>query len=626
MLGKINKEEHILVCLSSSPSNPKVITAASEMAKVYNASFTALYIETSKLMTEDNKKRLNDNTKLAKQNGAKIVTVNGDDIAFQVSQYAKAGNVTKIIIGRSGYKPSRFFAPPNFIDKLIGLTPDIEIYVIPDKAQKLYIGQKENEQFKMPEVSFKDVLKSLAVLAFITVISSIFRMLNVNDENIIMIYILGVVLIAYITDSKFLSIISSLLAVMIFNFLFIEPYKSLTAYGAGYSVTFAVMFLVALFVSTIAQKSKEQAKNSSLKAYRTEVMLEMSQKLQQCSSKKEITETTKEQMIKLLNCNVELFVEDSTDEMIKWVFENNKQAGASTEYFTKSANYYLPVCNLNKVFAVARIKRKEISEFERSLLIAMLRESALAYEKDAISQLKNKLLIKNNQEELRSTLLRAISHDLRTPLTGISGYAELLMKNSSKISDDKKLEIYTDIYDDSIWLLNLVENLLSITRFDRNEITIKKETEFVSEVISEALSHLGRKKDDFNVKTVIEDESLCAKMDGKLIAQVVFNLVDNAMKYSPAKTSIIVRAISKGKYIEISVEDEGNGIKDKDKKKIFDMFYTVNNSIADGRRGLGLGLALCRAIISAHDGVIEIKDNYPKGTIFSFRLKGEFYE
>ena len=127
MLGKINKEEHILVCLSSSPSNPKVITAASEMAEVYNASFTALYIETSKPMTEDNKKRLNDNTKLAKQNGAKIVTVNGDDIAFQVSQYAKAGNVTKIIIGRSGYKPSRFFAPPNFIDKLIGLTPDIEI-------------------------------------------------------------------------------------------------------------------------------------------------------------------------------------------------------------------------------------------------------------------------------------------------------------------------------------------------------------------------------------------------------------------------------------------------------------------------------------------------------------------
>lgn len=626
MLGNTNKEEHILVCLSSSPSNPKVITAAAEMANVYNASFTALYIETSRPLTEDNKKRLNDNTQLARQNGAKIVTVSGDDIAYQVSQYAKAGNVTKIIIGRSGYKPSRFFTPPNFIDKLIGFTPDIEIYVIPDKAQKLYIGQGQNEQFRLPKISVKDIIKSLAVLTLVTLISFVFRMLNINEANIIMVYILGVVLIAYITDSKLFSIISSLLAVMIFNFFFIVPYKSLTAYNSGYSVTFAVMFVVALLVSSVAKKVKEQAKNSSLKAYRTEVMLEMSQKLQQCSSKKEITETTREQLIKLLNCNVELLPESNNDEIAQWVFKNNKQAGAATVNFSKSAEYYLPVSNMNKVFAVVKIADKEISEFEKSLLIAMLRESALAYEKDAISQLKNELIIKNNQEELRSTLLRAISHDLRTPLTGISGYAELLMRNFSKISDDKKLEIYTDIYDDSIWLLNLVENLLSITRFDREEITIKKETEFVADVISEALSHLGRKKDDFNVKTDIEDEALCAKMDGKLIAQVIFNLVDNAMKYSPVKTSVTVSAKAVGRYIEISVADEGNGIKDEDKKKIFDMFYTVNNSIADGRRGLGLGLALCKAVVSAHGGVIEIKDNKPKGTIFSFKLIGEFYE
>lgn len=175
-------------------------------------------------------------------------------------------------------------------------------------------------------------------------------------------------------------------------------------------------------------------------------------------------------------------------------------------------------------------------------------------------------------------------------------------------------------------MLNLVENLLSITRFDRNEITLKKESESVSDVISEALSHLGRKKDDFIVKTKIEDETLCAKMDGKLISQVIFNLVDNAMKYSPCNTTVTVGAKAVTDYIEISVEDEGNGIKDEDKEKIFDMFYTVNNSITDGRRGLGLGLALCKAVVEAHGGEIEIKDNSPKGTIFSFKLKGEANE
>jgi len=626
MTGNNNKTEHILVCISSSPSNPKVITAASEMAKVYNALFTALYIETSKTLTEDNKKRLYDNTQLAKQNGAKIVTVNGDDIPFQVSQYAKASRVTKIIVGRSGYKPSRFFTPPNFIDKLIGLTPDIEIYVIPDKAQKLYIGQKHNEQFKLQKMPLKDALKSITVLIAVTLLSSIFRMLNIDEANIIMIYILAVVLIAYITDSKIFSIVSSLLSVIIFNFFFIIPYHSLEVYGSEYSVTFVIMFLVALFASSIAKKFKEQAELSSLKAYRTEVMLEMSQKLQQFGMKNEINEVTREQLKKLLNCNVDLFTNKNDEEIVNWVFDNNQQAGNTTENFSQSANFYLPISNVNIVFAVVKIEKNEISEFEKSLLIAMLRESALAYEKDAISQLKNELMIKNNQEELRSTLLRAISHDLRTPLTGISGYAELLLKNSSKITDNKKQEIYTDIYDDSIWLLNLVENLLSITRFDRNEITLKKESESVSDVISEALSHLGRKKDDFIIKTKIEDETLCAKMDGKLISQVIFNLVDNAMKYSPCNTTVTVGAKAVTDYIEISVEDEGNGIKDEDKEKIFDMFYTVNNSITDGRRGLGLGLALCKAVVEAHGGEIEIKDNLPKGTIFSFKLKGEANE
>lgn len=560
MKGISSKEEHILVCLSSSPSNPKVIRTASKMAQVFDASFTALYIETSKPITAENKKRLDNNTRLAKECGAKIVTVNGDDIAAQVSEYAKAGRVTKIIIGRSGYRPNRLFTPPNFIDKLIGLTPDIEIYVIPDKAQRLYIGQRQTK------LSFKDILQSLAVLTVAALIGLIFYKLNINEANIIMIYILGLMLISYVT------------------------------------------------------RIKRQARQSSQKAYRTEIMLEMSQKLQQCSSKEEITKVTCEQINKLLNCDLNLYTEKQENDIVNDVFENNKQI------VKDSQGIYLPVSSLDKVFAVVEILNTNISEFEQSLLIAMLRESALAYEKDAISQVKNELIIKNKQEELRSTLLRAISHDLRTPLTSISGYAEILMKNASILSDDKKQDIFTNIYDDSIWLLNLVENLLSITRFDKNEITIKQESEFIIDVITEALSHLGRKKEDYNVQTVIEDESISAKMDGKLIAQIIFNLVDNAMKYAPPHTTITVRAKAVGEFIEISVEDEGNGIKDEDKKKIFDMFYTVNNSIADGRRGLGLGLALCKAVVNAHGGKIEIKDNKPKGTIFSFRLTGDFYE
>lgn len=604
--------EHILVCLSSSPSNPKVILTASKMAKVFDAEFTALFIETtgSKNLSKENKKRLEQNTELAKQNGAKIVTISGDDIAYQVSLYAKTSGVTKIIIGRSGYRANRFFTPPNFVDKLIQQTPEVEIYVIPDKVQTIYFGQKHNkERFKFPVLSLRDSLLTLFVFIIATCIGIVFRKFNINESNIIMIYILGVLITAYVTESKIYSFISSLFAVFIFNFLFTQPYLSIISWDSGYPITFLIMFIVAFLASSITQKTKEQAKQSSLKAYSTQIMLDMSQKLQQAKNLNEIDKITVEQIKKLIDDNVSLFKPE--------------------EKFDESSYISFPVRNRNTVFSIVAIPKdiyKKTGEFEKNLLIAMLRESALAYEKELATLDKNELLIKHKQEELRSTLLRAISHDLRTPLTGISGNAQILMDNASVLNENKKHEIYTDIYDDSIWLLNLVENLLSITRFDKQEIKIKKESEFISDVIFETISHLGRKKENFNIKTDIKDETLSAKMDARLISQVIFNLTDNAMKYSPIGTNITISAQADGSNIKIAVADEGRGISDEDKKKIFDMFYTVNNSSSDSRRGLGLGLALCKAVVDAHDGEIHVRDNEPCGTIFEFSIKGDFYE
>ena len=606
-------KEHILVCLSSSPSNPKVIKTAAKMANVFDADFTALYIEMTgtKKLSSENKKRLESNTALARAQGAKVVTLNGDDIAYQVAQYAKTGKVTKIVIGRSGYRANSFFAPPNFVDKLIQQTPEIEIYVIPDKVQAVYLGQKHNKKiFKLPEFSLIDTFKTIVVFLLTTSVCLYFQKLNINESNMIMIYLLGVLITAYITESKLYSIISSVLAVLSFNYFFTRPYMTVVSMDSGYTFTFFIMFFVALFVSSITKKIKEQAKQSYLKAYSTQIMLDMSQKLQQAKNVEEIDEITIEQIKKLLDCDVLLF-------------EPNKEP-VSTVYEC------FPIRNTDTVFLNAAIptkRYKSATEFEKNLFSAMLRESALAYEKETITQTKNELLLKHKQEELRSTLLRAISHDLRTPLTGISGNADIFLNNADVISGEKKHQIYSDIYDDSIWLLNLVENLLSVTRFDKNEINIKKESEFISDVIQEAVSHIGRRKDNYNIKIEITDESLSAKVDARLISQVVFNLVDNAMKYSPVNTTITIGAYAEGKDIKVFVSDQGNGISDEDKKSIFDMFYTVNNAVSsDSRRGLGLGLALCKAVVEAHGGTICVTDNKPEGTIFEFSLEGDFYE
>ena len=231
--------------------------------------------------------------------------------------------------------------------------------------------------------------------------------------------------------------------------------------------------------------------------------------------------------------------------------------------------------------------------------------------------------MKAEQEKLRANLLRAISHDLRTPLTSISGNAGILIKNSDILNDEKKQDLYSDIYDDSMWLINLVENLLSITRIENNSMNIKTEPELIDEVIKEALLHVNRRKSEYNIEVFVEDDLLMAKMDSRLIIQVIINIVNNAIKYTPKGSNIKISAKRKEKMIEVEISDNGDGISDFAKDNIFDMFFTINDKHGDGRRGLGLGLSLCKSIINAHGGEIYVKDNIPNGSIFGFTLQEE---
>lgn len=228
------------------------------------------------------------------------------------------------------------------------------------------------------------------------------------------------------------------------------------------------------------------------------------------------------------------------------------------------------------------------------------------------------LLAKN--EQLRADLLRAISHDLRTPLTAISGNAGILMENASVLDAAKRRQLYTSIYDDSMWLANLVENLLSVSRIENGTIRLKMEPELLEEVFQEALTHLDRKAKEHTITVELPDDMLMAKMDARLIVQVVINIVNNAIKYTPPGSHVQVSARKRGESVEVRIADDGPGISDEAKAKLFDMFYTANNARGDGRRGLGLGLSLCRSIVQAHGGSITVEDNYPKGAIFSFTL------
>lgn len=228
------------------------------------------------------------------------------------------------------------------------------------------------------------------------------------------------------------------------------------------------------------------------------------------------------------------------------------------------------------------------------------------------------LLAKN--EQLRADLLRAISHDLRTPLTSISGNAANLLANDTKLEEDARHQIFLDIYDDSIWLINLVENLLSITRIEDGRMNLRLSTELVGEVIEEALRHTNRQSDEHTIRMDLPDELLLARMDARLIVQVLINLVDNAVKYTPAGSTITVSARAQDGFAAISVLDDGPGIAPEIRPHVFEMFYTGEHKVADSRRSLGLGLALCKAIVDAHGGTITLADNPPHGCNFTFTV------
>ena len=247
--------------------------------------------------------------------------------------------------------------------------------------------------------------------------------------------------------------------------------------------------------------------------------------------------------------------------------------------------------------------------------------TALKRQRQAIAD-REKALAEADREKLRANLLRAISHDLRTPLTAISGNAGMLMEKSVSLNENRKQEMYRSIYDDSMWLVNLTENLLSITRIENGTLPLRRDAELIGDIFHEALSHVDRRAAEHEIRVELEDDMLMANMDARLIVQVIINIVNNAVKYTPEGSDICLSAKKENSMVRIEIADNGPGISDEAKQRLFDMFYTVNTGSAgaDSRRGLGLGLSLCKSIVEAHSGSITVHDNQPHGSVFSFTL------
>lgn len=635
---KNTNTQHVLVCLSSAPSNEKIIRTAADMAYAYGAKFSAIFVETADFQdaSQENKARLNANAELAKQLGANIETVVGEDIALHIAKYSEMNGVTKIVLGKSTFTKKKFWRKSNLVERLLAYAPNVDIHIIPDKsADTRYIPSKSKHDLAF--TALKDTLISVILLGVSTAFGFLFHHLGFADANLMMVYILGVLITSITTSHIIFSLASSVVSVFLFNYLFTNPRFTLMAYDTGYPITFIVMFLTAFITGTLAQRYKTHAKQSASVAFRLKSLFDANRQLSSAHDKDEIIDVTASQIIKILDCNAIIFDEEyrsrffpsqtsQTSQSIDYDIETERKNAESVvngKKVSKENNgvfKYYPLKVNDRTYGVVGVDKRFLTAVENDSLMTICIESALALENKKNDYEKEQAAIAVKTEQLRSNILRSLSHDLRTPLTSISGNACNLMENEDKFDRDTKFQIYNDIFNDSQWLISLVENILASTRIEDEKLQLKLSNELAEDLVDAAVAYSKKKSKDHELSVCTDDELIFVSVDAKLMVQVLINLIDNAIKYTPTGAHIQIEIKKCGDMASISVKDNGKGIPEQDKPHIFDKFFSSNQGVADCRRSLGLGLYLCKAIVDAHGGNIYLKDNTPSGAIFTIEL------
>lgn len=673
-------KEHILVCLSSSPSNERIVRMAGQMAQAFGGTLTALYVQTpgNTALSSVDEARLQAHVHLATELGAEIVTTHGDDVPTQIAEYARVSGITKIVLGRSGAERRHFWNQPSLTERLTELAPTVEIHIIPDAV--VYSHTRRPMLAIAPTVpTLRDLVLTLVIQAVATIIGFLFFRLHYTDANIITIYLLGVLLTSVSTSGYTCGLLASVLSVFLFNYFLTEPRLTLVAYGKDYPVTFAVMLGASILAGTLAAKLKAHAELSARDAYRTKTLFDANQQLQKAETPADIYRTTATQIQRLVQRDILIYPAMQLDEsathktdaadtasasapafastltsaaasdscrkgylypadggaprsipesarepeVVDWVWTKRKRAGASTEKFSDARCLYLSIRTGQQVYGVVGVScsaKAPLDAFTSSILLSILGECALALESLHNAEEREKAAVLAKNEQLRANLLRSISHDLRTPLTSISGNADALLHSYQALDDDSRTQMITDIYDDAQWLTELVENLLAVTKISDGSVKLQLSDQVVDDIVAEALRHIDRHATEHHITSDCGEIPLLVRADARLIMQLLINLVNNAIKYSPPGSHIEIRAFREAEHAVIEVSDDGPGIPDAQKAQVFEMFYTGSKRVADSRRSLGLGLSLCRSIVHAHGGELTLRDNTPHGCIFSFTL------
>jgi two-component system sensor histidine kinase KdpD len=629
--------ERLMVTIGASPFSVRLVRSAKRMADSLRAEWIVAYVETPARarLSEEDRAQVAETLRLAEQLGAETLTLSGQRISEEILTHARARNVSKIIVGKPAGPLWKRILFGSIVDNLVRGSGDIDVYVISgEEAPHLpFVARARPRRREWPAYA-----QAAAIVALCTAVAWL-MFPYFELANIIMVYLLGVVGVAA-RSTRGPSVLASILSVAAFDFFFVRPYYSFAVSDTQYFVTFAVMLVVALVISGLTIRIRAQAESARQRERRTAALYALSRELASVRGTQDVLSAAVRHIAEVFRSQVVILLPDAlgrptiqpglpaqfemdTTELgvSQWVYEHRQMAGLGTSTLPGAKALYLPLVAPRRTLGVLGVCPTEPHSLDAPeqihLLETFANQTALALERVVLAEEAQRAQVEIEAERLRSALLISVSHDLRTPLSTIMGAASSLLEDGTHFHRGTWQDLLQSILDEAERLNRLVSNLLNMTRLEAGTLAVKKDWLPLEEVVGTALARMEKRLGDRPVAIHVPADLPLVQIDGVLIEQVLINLLDNGVKYTPVRSGIDISASVSDAAVLVEVADRGPGFAPGEEKLVFDKFY--RGQTADSR-GVGLGLAICRAIVEAHGGKIWAENRPGGGAMFRFTL------
>lgn len=617
--------ERLLVCVSGSPFSERLIRATWRLAQELKAPWHTVYVEApgDSRHIRENREQVWRDMRLAEGLGAQVATVAATSVADAVVDYAARHNVTKIVVGKPSKPRWRELLRQPLVDQIIRLSGAIDVYVV--SIESAETKPRTGIARHRKTYPWSGYMASGALVAGATIAGLLVRPF-LAPTNLVMIYLLAVVLAAIRLGLR-PAIMTAFLSVAAFDFFFVPPRLTFVVADTEYLITFAGLFTVGVVISKLVATARERAETIRAREVQTASLYYLSRDLAAAADLDAILEAVVRNVGESLDARVALLLPEDERLAIKsaskglrldlkelavaeWAFRNRQAAGLGTETGRSSFLLYLPLQTSTSVQGVLGIKLEDEADYVspqgRRLLDAFASQATLAIERVKLAKQAEQAQILQARESLERALLNSISHDLRTPLVSITGALSSLRGEGRRLSDAARLELLDTAWEEAGRLNRFVGNLLDMTRLEAGGVKLKEEPGDIQDLIGCALAaieqRLGARKVDVHLPPGLP----LVRMDMALMTQVLVNLLDNALKYSPRESSIGIAARGGDAEIELEVSDRGPGVPESDLQKIFEKFYRI--PVPEGAGGTGLGLSICKGFVEAHGGTIRAEN------------------